>query len=146
MDIRCGLIIILVILLLTILNMIRSGKMSMRYAFLWIILTAILLIAAIAPGFLDTLAGWLGFEVTSNMIFVVAIFLLLLISISLTRIVSEQSLSITLLTQEVSLLKKELDDIRENQGIRTAQENPKGKENRNDPEGVAYDQSREGTI
>ena len=76
MDIRCGLIIILVILLLAILNMIRSGKMSMRYAFLWIILTAILLIAAIAPGFLDTLAGWLGFEVTSNMIFVVAIFLL----------------------------------------------------------------------
>ena len=108
MDIRCGLIIILVILLLAILNMIRSGKMSMRYAFLWIILTAILLIAAIAPGFLDTLAGWLGFEVTSNMIFVVAIFLLLMISISLTRIVSEQSLSITLLTQEVSLLKKEL--------------------------------------
>ncbi len=146
MDIRCGLIIILVILLLAILNMIRSGKMSMRYAFLWIILTAILLIAAIAPGFLDTLAGWLGFEVTSNMIFVVAIFLLLMISISLTRIVSEQSLSITLLTQEVSLLKKELDDIRENPGIRTAQENPKGKENRNDPEGVAYDQSREGTI
>lgn len=113
MDIRYGLIIILVILLLAILNMIRNGKMRMRYAFLWIILTVILLIAAIAPGFLDTLAGWLGFEVTSNMIFVVAIFLLLVISISLTQIVSEQSLSITLLTQEVSLLKKEVNDIRE---------------------------------
>lgn len=108
MDVRIGLIIILVILLLAILNMIRNEKISMRYAFLWIILTVVLLIAAIAPGFLDTLAGWLGFEVTSNMIFVVAIFLLLVISISLTRIVSEQSMSITLLIQEVSLLKKEL--------------------------------------
>ena len=113
MDIRYSLIIILVILLLAILNMIRNGKMSMRYAFLWIMLTLILLIAAIAPGFLDTLSGWLGFEVTSNMIFVVAIFVLLIIEIYLTRIVSEQSLSITLLIQEISLLKKEIRELRD---------------------------------
>lgn len=127
MDVRIGLIIILVILLLAILNMIRNEKISMRYAFLWIILTVVLLIAAIAPGFLDTLAGWLGFEVTSNMIFVVAIFLLLVISISLTRIVSEQSMSITLLIQEVSLLKKELKETQgsteEKQGRDITEEN-----------------------
>lgn len=107
-GLRTSVIIAVFLLIIVILNLIRKNRLNMKYALLWIILSAVLLLTALIPGLLDSLASFLGFEVTSNMVFFIAIFVVLIILLSLSMIVSEQSRKITLLIQELSLVKKQL--------------------------------------
>ena len=113
MNLIASVVLFVLILFVVVCVQVRRNRLSMKYAFLWIVLSAVLLVLALIPGFLDKLAHALGFEVTSNMIFFIAIFVLMIIALSLTMIVSEQSKKIVCLSQEVSILKKELKEVGE---------------------------------
>lgn len=102
---RYGTAILVVILALIILNCIRKNKLNLKYSLVWLGTLFAMLIAVLIPNFLEKTADLLGFEVMSNMIFLVAIIVLMLISLSLTMIVSKQSSMIRLLIQEISILK-----------------------------------------
>lgn len=96
----------IVLFLVFILNSIRKNKMSLKYSLIWIFASMIILIFILIPGLLDRLTKILGFEMPSNMIYMLAIVAILLIILSLTAIVSHQADQIRLLIQEVSLLKE----------------------------------------
>jgi hypothetical protein len=102
---RLELVIFAIICMILILWVVKKEKLLMKYALVWLLSGFLMIIAVIIPNFMEKISGLLGFEKTSNMIFLGAFALLLYITFSLTIIVSKQSSQIRLLTQEVSILK-----------------------------------------
>ena len=68
----------------------------------------ILLFLANFPNALIEIANLVGFQTVSNMVIGVLLVILFFITMSLTVIVSAQKRKITLLVQEISLLKSEI--------------------------------------
>jgi hypothetical protein len=87
---------------------IKSGRLSVRYAMVWLGSVFFMLIALIIPNLLLKVANLLGFQVVSNMLFLVGILILLVIVFSLSVIVSGQERKIKMLIQELSILKKKV--------------------------------------
>lgn len=113
MERRLGLILALVIFLfiLVIINFIKKDNISIKYSLIWLGSGILMIIAIMIPNFLDKISHLLGFELVSNMIFMIAIIILLAISFSFTIIVSRQTQKIRLLIQEVSLMKSRVEEL-----------------------------------
>lgn len=107
---RGGVITFTILMILGILYIVKKDRISVKYSLVWIITGIIMLIFALIPNFIENVAKLLGFELASNMIFVLMIGLLMLVSVSLTAIVSKQKKMITSLIQEVSLLKSKIEE------------------------------------
>ena len=93
------------IIITTVIFLLVRKKVSIKYALIWIMLFLILLIAVIAPGFLIWITHILGFKTASNMVISAIISVLIVITIALTVIVSNQDRKIRLLIQEISIIK-----------------------------------------
>lgn len=94
-----------IIFTLIVLQIVRKGRISIKYSLVWLFSILIMLISVLIPNFMEAVAKLLGFEVLSNMIFSMIIVILMFVTISLTIIVSGQNEKIKLLIQEISLLK-----------------------------------------
>ena len=113
MEMRLRLILAFVIFLfiLVVINFIKKDNISLKYSLIWLISGVLVIIATMIPNFLEKMSKILGFELVSNMIFMIAIIILLLISFSFTIIVSRQTQKIRLLIQEVSMLKNRVEKL-----------------------------------
>lgn len=89
---------------------VRSGRMLLRYALLWMGLSFLTVICALFPEAVFSLAHLLDFESPSNFILLIGLFFLLAICLSLSMIVSKQALKIKSIIQELALLENELKD------------------------------------
>ena len=96
---------ILLIWLIVIVGNIKKKKIDLRYALAWIALIFVGIILDFFPGILGALADLIGIEVPSNMIFMAAIILLLVLVYSLTATVSRLSDRVKKLTQELAILR-----------------------------------------
>lgn len=99
-----------IIMLVIITSIVKTGRISIKYSLVWFFSIFVIFLSAIIPNFMQIIANLLGFQTLSNMIFSILIAILLFICISLTIIVSGQKEKIRLLIQEVSVLKKKVDD------------------------------------
>src|SRR5574344_2267337 len=105
LGLKLELICFVLVFIASVIALIRSNKIIVRYAFVWFFVGFMMLIAVIFPELLIWLSKILGFQSLMNMIFLFGIILLLFVCISLTVIVSSQSKKIRLLVQELSMLK-----------------------------------------
>jgi len=105
---RAELIILVVVIGLIIIFTLRAEKMTIKYALFWLLFIGAMLIALMIPDLLTTISKFLGFEVLSNMIFLIGTLVLFCLTFFLTVIVSKQNNKIRLLIQEVSILKSKL--------------------------------------
>lgn len=96
------------VILIVVFGMVANKKLLLRYALLWIALSVLLVLCAVIPGPLFSLAHWLGFESSSNFIFVMAVLFLLVSVLSLTAVVSKQSEAIKNAVQRIAILEHEL--------------------------------------
>lgn len=96
----------LIFIILIILHLLKKDKITIKYSLVWLFPFIILLIFTLIPGFLTWTSNLLGFQTASNMIFALLIALLMIISIALTVIVSNQKNQIRTLIQEISILKE----------------------------------------
>ena len=96
-----------VLLMITVLLFVRKGKITIRYSLVWLSSTFVLFILCLFPNVLTWITRLIGIQVASNLIFALIIGILLIVAISLTIIVSNQTEKIRLLIQEVSILKEE---------------------------------------
>ncbi len=94
---------------------VRSGRMLLRYALLWMGLSLLTLLCALFPDAVFSLAHILDFESPSNFILLIGLFFLLAICLSLSMIVSRQALKIKNVIQELALLEDELKKADEGQ-------------------------------
>ena len=110
MNLRLKLFLLVVcfILIVYIYRNIAKKKFDFKYALHWFITIVFLMIICLFDEILIPIKDFLGFEVLSNMIFLVGFICLGLIILSLSMKVSMQNDKIVKLTQEVAILKKEV--------------------------------------
>jgi hypothetical protein len=106
---RLCIFIVALIIFAAIIQILRKGRVPVKYSLLWILSGTIVLFVSIFPGVLEYIANLMGFATISNMVIGVILVILLFISMSLTIIVSGQKEKIRLLIQEVSILKGEFE-------------------------------------
>ncbi|MBR3254759.1 MAG: DUF2304 domain-containing protein [Clostridia bacterium] len=112
-SLKIALVVILLIYLFVILKSVKHKNMRINYLIFWSITGFILIIALIVPNFVDNISKFLGFELPINMIFSLAIFVILYLIFDLTRLITkEQNKNITLI-QEISILKQKVDKLEE---------------------------------
>lgn len=101
---RFMLIVVSIVFMIVILRLVKNKRLSMKYSFLWLELILAIFVCAVFPIIPYRVSALIGFETPANFIFLVAIFFLLAISLSLSIIVSQQSRKITTLVQSLALL------------------------------------------
>lgn len=104
--------IVAVFALLFILNMVRKKKIDLKHALSWVFFAVIVLILDIFPQILFGIAELMGVTVPSNMIFLVGFILLIVIIYSLSVVVSKLAAQAKRLTQEIALLREEIERMK----------------------------------
>lgn len=110
--VRIALIITSLAFIFVIARLVKRKQLTMKYSLLWIILLFVILLCAVFPVIPYRISDLLGFETPANFIFLVAIFFLLAIALSLSIIVSKQQRKITTLIQELAILENKLESLR----------------------------------
>lgn len=100
------------LLLAFIVRLVAKERLQLKYSLLWLVLGVLLLVASLFPDALFGISALFGFETPSNFIFFVGLFCLLAIALSLSVIVSKQTLMIKNLTQRIALLDHEVRELR----------------------------------
>jgi hypothetical protein len=94
--------------MLLIFRLIIKGKLREEYSIVWIICTLTLLVFAIWRNGLDVVAKLLGVFYAPALIFLGAIFAIIIFLVHLSVVNSKQHKQIKLLAQELALLKNQL--------------------------------------
>ena len=107
-TLRTTLIIGSVLFFVFIINMVRTKKLELKYALIWILTSLSFIIMSVFPETVFIVAKVLEVEVASNALFLCIIFLLLLMVFALTVAVSRQAGRTKRLVQEMGILKAEI--------------------------------------
>ena len=97
-------VVVAVITIATLFRVLRSGHLREKYAVLWILVGLTIVVVGLWPGLLGILSTWLGVQVPSNLLFFLAIVLLLGVSLHLSLAVSRLEDEARTLAEEVALL------------------------------------------
>lgn len=103
-------IVIAVAFMFFIFRLITKGKLREEYSFIWIGSTALLLLFSIWRNGLDVIAKLLGIYYAPALVFMAAIFAIIIFLVHLSVINSKQHEQIKTLAQELALLKKQIDE------------------------------------
>lgn len=115
-NLRIFIMLLAVILYFFVFLIYRKGRISFKYLVVWFFPITAIMFISILPLFLDFLTKLTGFKTVSNMMIGVLIAALIFITISLTVIISGQTTKIQLLIQEVSILKKRIEEVEKERG------------------------------
>ncbi len=115
MNVKLQIIImaVLVIAAILIIIQVKKKKLALKYSLAWLLLIVVFMILDGFPGLLVMLSGLVGIATPSNMLFTCGFVFALVIIYTLTAALSKQSDNIRDLTQQTALLKKELDELKE---------------------------------
>ena len=101
-------VILTVFMLILVGNLLRSRKIRERYAVLWVAVGLFMLILVAFPDLLAWFAGLVGVAVPSNLLFALAIIMLLGITLQLTLEVSRAEDRSRVLAEHVAILNLEM--------------------------------------
>ena len=97
-----------VILLLVILELIRSRRLQERYALLWLLTGVVLLALSLWRGGLNTIAGWFGVETYPPAILgAIGALFILVVLLHYSTVISRLSDQNTILAQRLALLEEQ---------------------------------------
>lgn len=105
-----------VILLVIVINMVRTRRLQERYALLWLVAGIGLMIAPLFIPFLDRMASALGFAYTPALLLMLAVVGLLLLIFQLSLSITHNSEQMKVLTQELGLLRHEMEVLAQRGG------------------------------
>jgi len=100
-----------VVILAAIVTLLRSRRLKEKYAALWVVVGLICIVLAAWPSLLTHLAHLFGVQVPSNLLFVLAIILLLAVCLQLSLEVSNQEDKIRRLAEESAIAREELEQL-----------------------------------
>lgn len=110
LEIQLVALFFILVLFLLVTHYVKKNKISIRYSIVWYMSLLVLALFTIFPWLLGFVTKLVGIQLSSNFIFAFMIGVLFFLTLSLTIIVSEQSKKITLLIEEISILKEEKKD------------------------------------
>jgi len=99
------------VVLLFVINLVRTKKLKEEFALLWLLTGVVLVLTPLFIDYLDMVAYALGIEYPPALVFVLAIISLLLILLQFSMRISRFSEQIKVLTQELALLRVRLEDL-----------------------------------
>lgn len=108
------LVVVSVFLILLTTYFLKKGRIPEKYSLLWYGFSLIIFLVGIFPKLFDFISNKLGFQVMSNLIIACILGLLILLSMALTIMIAGQKKKTTLLIQEISILKSEVEKNGEN--------------------------------
>jgi len=91
----------------------KKRKIEFGFGLIWFGIGIFLFLIALRPAFLEVIARWVGVVYGTSFLFTCGIFFSLAVSYNLTLKVSEQKKRIITLTQELSIIKNQLEALRE---------------------------------
>ena len=106
-EIQLVALLFILILVFLVTYYVKKNKISIKYSIVWYLSLLVLALFTIFPWLLGFATKLVGIQLSSNFIFAFMIGVLFFLTLSLTIIVSEQSKKITLLIEEISILKSE---------------------------------------
>lgn len=110
-SLKIALIVIVLIYIFCILKSVKRKNMRIAYLIFWSISGVILIISLIIPNLVENISIILGFEMPINMIFSIAIFIILYLIFDLTILISNEQNKNIMLIQEISMLKKRVEEL-----------------------------------
>ncbi len=99
-----------------IILMLRDKKIELKYTLIWLLAGICLLVAAIFPGVLRLISDLLNVVEPVNTLFLSIIFFMLLIIFTLTIALSRNANRVKTLTQEIGIIKLELEKLARKEG------------------------------
>jgi hypothetical protein len=99
-----------VILLLVILELIRSRRLQERYSLLWLLTGLVILVLALWRGALGTLSDAVGIHYPPSALFVIGSVFILLVLLHYSTVISDLSERNTKLAQRLALLETRLEE------------------------------------
>lgn len=95
-----------------VINMVRTRKLQERYAMLWLLAGAGVVIAPLVIHWIDRIAYALGFDYPPALLLMLAVIALMLIILQLSLTISRNADHLKVLTQEMALLRNEIDILK----------------------------------
>ena len=112
LGLRISLLVAIAIYMGLIIFLLRKKSLNLKYSLLWMFMAVVLLVMVAFPDLVAFFANLIGVASYINAIFMAFIFFILLLIVSLSSIVSKQSREIKTLIQNLALLKKEIEEIK----------------------------------
>jgi hypothetical protein len=98
-----------VLLILVVLELIRSRRLRERYALLWLATGVVLLVLSLWRGGLNTIAGWFGVTgYPPAVLFAVGVLFILLVLLHYSTVISKLADQNVILAQRLALLEQRL--------------------------------------
>jgi len=110
-NLKIILLIVLLIYLFIILKSVKHKNMRINYLVFWSITGVCLVIALLIPNCVEFVSRMVGFNLPINMIFSGAIFVILYLIFDQTRLITKVQNKNTMLIQELSILKKRVEEL-----------------------------------
>lgn len=110
-PLKVALVIITLLYLFFVLKKVKQKKLQIGFSLFWVTTGVVLIIALLIPNLVEEISTLLGFELTVNMIFCIAIFLAFFLIFNLNILLSKENSKNTLLIQEISILKKRVEEL-----------------------------------
>ena len=105
---KINLIIVMILFLIYVFRSIKKNKLSTKNALIWITADIIVIFCIVFVEKLLLLANFIGIETVSNMMFFIGFIYLLILCFNLTNELSLQNKKIIKLTQELGILKNQI--------------------------------------
>lgn len=102
------------IFLIYVIVMVSSRRVELKYTLAWLFAGFFLLTAAVFPRLLGLISRLLNIVEPVNTVFLLVIFFLMLILFTMTIALSRSSSRVKILSQEIGIIKLELDKLRRN--------------------------------
>ena len=112
---RIALIVLSLVFLVIIVRLVIKKRLMLKYYMLWMLLSIVILLVSIFPQPIFLLSNLLGIGAPSNLIFLIALGILFLIALSLSIVVTHQTINERKNLQEIAILKKELEELNRQQ-------------------------------
>lgn len=100
-----------------VLKLQRRGGLGSKYGLLWTATSVVMLVLAAAPDLADTVGDWLGVDYTPALVFMGALGFVLVVLVQYSWELSRTEQRIQILMEEIALLRRELEDQREGEGL-----------------------------
>ncbi|GAB2919469.1 hypothetical protein GCM10027047_16290 [Rhodococcus aerolatus] len=105
-------LVLVLVLLGLVLELMRRRRLREKYAAIWLVVAAGAVVLTVVPSLLDGLAGLVGIQTPSNLLFLLALLVLLAISLQLSGEVGQLEEQTRVLAEEVGMARLERDRAR----------------------------------
>lgn len=111
-QLSIALVIFAIILVIFTSFLLVRAKMPIKYFLIWYTFAVLILLIGLVPNIFSSIAGAFGFSTLANFMTAFILVILILLNIALTVMIASQRRRINLVSQELAILKKELNDAK----------------------------------